>query len=107
MGKFDLDHWIDDGYPRDRLLKTIRKWDCDIGECFDLIRRCWWHGDTLWREKQRADVRVIFASTGGWSGNESIIGAMKHNAFLWLVTWRWSRRGGHYSFSIVQEARRG
>lgn len=37
-------------------------------------------------------------STGGWSGNESIIGAMQKNRMVWNFLWEQSRRGGHYVF---------
>ena len=43
-------------------------------------------------------------STGGWSGNESIIGAMKENTdYLYtFIAFAW-RRGGHYEWRIPNE----
>jgi len=38
-------------------------------------------------------------STGGWSGNEELIGAMRMNFILWSQWWWSSRRGGHYVFA--------
>ena len=44
---------------------------------------------------------TLYISTGGWSGNEDLIGAMQNNAMLWIMTWVSSRRGGHYTFHSI------
>ena len=36
--------------------------------------------------------------TGGWSGNEDIIDAMRCNTMLWMLYWCSSERGGRYIF---------
>jgi len=38
--------------------------------------------------------------TGGWSGNEDVIGALKNNLLFWPMFWQKSTRGGHYFFRI-------
>jgi len=39
-------------------------------------------------------------STGGWSGNESIIHEMQENSMMWHLNWVQSCRGGHYIFEL-------
>jgi hypothetical protein len=97
-----------DGYPTDEEIQKIKEWPLDISyiEYFDFIRSCWWSADWGWHEEDTVDelfnkpVHRYSISTGGWSGNEDIIGAMKENAILWVMTWVQSRRGGHFIFQV-------
>lgn len=102
----------DDGYPTDAALDVIKLWHWDdIVGWFKFIEGLWWHSKMLWREDDVPHELRIFKgyedkmvhryhiSTGGWSGNESIIHAMQDNKnMLWTLTWVQSRRGGHYIF---------
>lgn len=100
------DNWLDeDGYPTDAALETIRTWPWNNDGWFDFIEEIWWAADWGWKEaiepSQFDDeklVRKYYLSTGGWSGNESIISAMQENSWLWNWYWEQSRRGGHYIF---------
>ena len=97
-----------DGYPTDDELKRIKEWPIseDYAEWFDFIRSCWWAADWGWYEEDAHDelfnrqVKHYSISTGGWSGNESIIEAMQENGIVWIMTWVQSSRGGHYIFEI-------
>lgn len=84
-------------YPTDAELKEIELWPhTDIEGWFDFIRSIWWMADWGFDKTKNK----IHLSTGGWSGNEDIIGAMIENSILWGRCWQSSRRGGHYIFEI-------
>ena len=86
-----------DGYPTDATLDAIEHWNIqNLDHCKDLIDFCIeaWEYDT-----QRSANLYIF-NTGGWSGNESIIDAMKKNYVFWLFAWKTSTRGGHFEFEL-------
>jgi len=104
----------DDGYPTDAALDAIKLWHfSDARGWFKFIEGLWWSSSMLWREddvphdlrgfKGYEDKMVhrYWISTGGWSGNESIIRAMQeNNHMLWTLNWVQSRRGGHYIFEL-------
>jgi hypothetical protein len=104
----------DDGYPTEAALDIIELWHWSDAEgWFKFIHGLWhlrswgwteheelheWH-DRL-RQYQDRRVRRYEISTAGWSGNESIIGAMQRNEMMWHLNWVQSRRGGHYIFEL-------
>jgi hypothetical protein len=91
------------GYPTEKLLNRISKL-CpsnkqDPWEIVDFIISVWHWGDmmvTIDREKNCFQI-----STGGWSGNESIIFALEKSIF-WACYWYKSQRGGHYWFEVKE-----
>jgi len=93
-------------YPTDEELDTIIKWtfDKEWRLLMEYIHKLWWAADWGWREEDTEDdihgpVHRYDISTGGWSGNESLISAMRENPNLfWSMCWVQSRRGGHYIF---------
>ena len=107
-----LGSWDDDGYPTDESLEAIGKWDGDEREFFAALKPLWKYSDMPhqdawcgWHEENGAGimdepVRRYNLSTGGWSGNESLVGAMERNIELWATTWVQTRRGGHYIFEV-------
>ena len=86
-----------DGYPSEETLDAIRNWPFEkLSELFDFIGEGWEWGDKMWiREGNK-----ITANTGGWSGNESLIGALGDNFIAWSLCWVLSSRGGHFEFEI-------
>lgn len=102
-----------DGYPTEEALEIVCRWPftLDKKEFFEFIKSIWWRADWGWDEGEEDaeytdDPKVYryYISTGGWSGNESIIQAIKKNEFLmWSITWVQSRRGGHYIFEVKDE----
>jgi hypothetical protein len=88
----------EEGYPSEQELETIEKWPLrDVFELLNFI-------DDLWQYK--IDFRVwdkgilhYELHTGGWSGNEEIIEALKKNRFIDRFCVKWMR-GGHWYFEI-------
>lgn len=105
--QYKTDDMLDaDGYPTNATLQIIELWPPDDKKgWFDLIKSFWWNPEFGWSEGEEdhewkiGKVYRYHLSTGGWSGNESIIEAMQNNKnYLWVFTWVQSRRGGHYIF---------
>ena len=87
------------GYPTDEELEKIAKWPAypvhEFHALMAFVYSLWTYGDWGWkREGKRYNI-----STGGWSGNEVLIGALEENQMFWALYWEQSRRGGHYLFS--------
>jgi hypothetical protein len=97
-----------DGYPTDATLEAIQAWPYqDIAGCLDFAREAWhwpdWQGEELSaaeREVVHAEEGERFArfATGGWSGNESVIAALKANMMVRAMCWCLSGRGGLHIF---------
>lgn len=98
-------------YPTAAQLEEIRAWEF-IGDmeavCAKLlahVKSLWWYEG--WHEYTSRDdwgraSRVYDLSTGGWSGNESLIGALRENLLFWSLCWLEHRRGGHYRFAVFE-----
>lgn len=87
-----------DGYPDNRELKKIRNWPyADFQGLMEYVFDRWKYADCGYWKKGRKYYRI---STGGWSGNESLISALMQNRMFWSCCWVSSKRGGHYVFEI-------
>lgn len=101
-----MSEWVDDdGYPTEALLIKIERWDAGEGSYNDLmkfIKPYWGYSSWgFWSEDEYEGEGIEYSvSTGGWSGNEDIIGALKQNPIFWSLCWLQSRRGGHYIFKV-------
>lgn len=104
----------DYGYPSDRTLETIRQWPWnDLNGCLDFIAKAWhwpefgvrWELRPFEAECVHAEPseRFLRLATGGWSGNEEIIGAMRHNMML-QTRWRLSSCGGLHIYEFMSLA---
>ena len=98
-----------DGYPTTRTLRAIRTWPIsqpsDAGVLLAFVQRAWKYPTYFTRSIRRTRewkgqplAWTWSVSTGGWSGNESLIAAMERNWMFWMLAWQSSRRGGHYVF---------
>jgi len=90
-------------YPTDEEVDRVRTWAFEAKGSFEdfmayvkSIGRYWPNEFFGWEQ----DGRTYYISTGGWSGNEEILGAMKVNLIFWTVCRVESRRGGHYVFEL-------
>jgi len=89
-------------YPAGQTLTVIEEWPYDdmaglvqfISPYFKL------HGNVRDGCEEGVDENLIALATGGWSGCESIIEAMRCNRVLWALHWFSSRRGGLHKFIL-------
>lgn len=88
----------DDVYPSEQELDAIREWRReDFRGLLGFVRDRWWPDrDYGWQE----DGRRYAIATGGWSGNEELVAALKQNTMFWMLCWQMSRRGGYYEFEV-------
>ncbi len=98
-------------YPRDSELREIKKWDVikgNLPEFVDYIKSLWWMpewGFKLYRGREhifRQWCMKLELHTGGWSGNEDVIGTLQ-GTFFWTLFWQKSIRGGHYWFEFPMQ----
>lgn len=91
-----------DGYPTEQELEYIKTFDVlkyDWNKLMIFIQYiCWRWG----KEYFYKDGDEWIAITGGWSGNEAIIAALKENAMFWMLYWKQSNRGGKYVFEEMK-----
>ena len=84
-------------YPSDEELQRIREWKvttpADFNQLMEYVKDIW-HWDFV--EQRGGCWRLV---TGGWSGNEDIIGALHANFMVWVMTWQSSHRGGLHWFA--------
>lgn len=90
------------GYPSETSLDIIRKWEIhDYAHLMDFVRDIWKYADWGWTETPHEKGGTLYTiSTGGWSGNEDIIGALQDNQMFWIMCWQSARRGGHFEFQV-------
>jgi hypothetical protein len=101
---------MSDDYPRDDELKRIREWTYEQGyeALADYVQRLWkWpeFGFTLrdWKKDDfDTEYRELRLATGGWSGNEDIIGALYDNMMFRMLCWYSSHRGGLHIFHLIK-----
>lgn len=87
-----------DGYPTEESLKQVAEYPIRAHEdCATLLAavRGVWTFD-MWSH----DGDAVTISTGGWSGNESLVEALQQNIIFWMLCWQLSRRGGHFAFIL-------
>lgn len=90
----------DYNYPNDDELNYIEKfgWTGQVPnyhKLFDYITPQWEVYGTIKKTGNK-----YYLATGGWSGNEDIIGALKKNHIFWGTCWQMSQRGGAYTFKV-------
>jgi hypothetical protein len=90
----------DNGYPSEQELTRIREWDTiknGYRALMAYVRDRWTYADMgYW--SQEGDRFAL--STGGWSGNESIIDELHSNFAFWAICFVSHHAGGHYVFDV-------
>jgi len=85
-----------DAYPTEDTLDAIRQWPHeDIPGLVAFVRKAWEYEDYT-----KLSGRHLELHTGGWSGNESLIEALRDNTMFWGLCWRREDRGGHFWFEL-------
>jgi len=90
-------------YPHESDLNKIKKWKFekrqDVLDFLDFIQSIWEYGEPYFKITGKRVIKLQ-AHTGGWSGNEEILDAMRENFIFWSIAWQKSVKGGHCYFSI-------
>ena len=96
-----------DGYPTEEELQTIKTWDLsknDVHKFFLYLQENWWMADWGFKiDESDEEYITIEMHTGGWSGNEDVIQALKEHFIFWSMYWHTHTRGGHYYFQIKRK----
>ena len=99
-----------DGYPTDETVTRIEEWPVQ-GLAIDSLRSCLdfvidsWDNDygSVSRTLSSTELSMVHAqkgekfirfATGGWSGNESLINALRRNQMIHGLAWVATVRGG-------------
>lgn len=91
-----------DIYPTKKELKRIREWDTiknPLG-LIEFIKELWMYSNSDYFALKGKRVIKLELHTGGWSGNEDIIAALRKNEMFFFLYWQKSTRGGHHYFRI-------
>ena len=106
-----------DGYPEKEELEQLRNWIATSVKgrvvykgLVEFLEQIWWcpdfgfhTEDGIENSGRERPLTILTLSTGGWSGNEEIIEALRNNFILWSLCWVQSRRGGHYILHLPRE----
>lgn len=92
----------DSPYPSEVELSRIVSWATTYSRqaletLFAYIEERWSRDYGRWDR----EGDIITMATGGWSGNEELIAALRENFLVWSLCWVSSHRGGGHVFEIV------
>jgi len=96
------------GYPTEEYLQFIRDYTPELMPIMDfvaILQHGWYFDDWGFRlHRKYAGKRKLELHTGGWSGNEEIISAIKSNIYLTHFSMQYVKwyTGGHFYFEINQ-----
>jgi hypothetical protein len=91
-------------YPTEKELAKVKEWDV-VKDRDGLITYLLglWHWDKYAKYYETKDGHTILElHTGGWSGNEEILDALRSNVVFWLMYFWIHKSGGHYYFNITR-----
>lgn len=90
-------------YPSEELLKSIEEYDLitrPVEPLLTVLEDNWKYADVGYYNLTGKQVLRLELHTGGWSGNEDIIRALRKNKVFFSAWWTKEERGGHYYFKI-------
>lgn len=98
---YTTDELWDDGYPTGAALDLITGFTGTHAELFALVRMLWSPYGVMHvaPTDDGREIAVVLV-TGGWSGNESIIGALEISFYVQTRLWHSSTRGGHHEYRV-------
>lgn len=96
----------DDGYPTDEALDHLRTFAGTTEEIVSYVRSLMYNGLSVLEDYTNGfgkPEKRLTLITAGWSGCESVVGAL-HETMFHLMFWESSFRGGKhtYTFSLPQ-----
>lgn len=98
-------------YPLKSQLNKIKNWEGDCLRLAEYVASLWYYPNRIkfYRGKDSLGrpIKKLYLSTGGWSGNEELIGALRENRCFWMLCWEQSKRGGHYWFKLPRMVKEG
>lgn len=88
----------EDDYPTEELLEEIARWPVQDFDGLMLRLQSEWHYEDCFRP---TECNAWLVSTGGWSGNETLLGALEEkDRGVWWAFYHYAwRRGGHHLFA--------
>jgi hypothetical protein len=89
---------VTERYPSKPELQHIEQFKGTQKELIAYLQEIWAYDEWGYVFKEHDNIWELKLHTGGWSGNESIIGALRETIF-WILYWQKSERGGHYRFT--------
>lgn len=92
-----------DGYPTEETLSAIQLWSSGRSymQLLDFVMQAWHWPEYAEKVEEDENERTVYIfRTGGWSGNESLIGALRLNPVFWTLCWLESYRGGRHLFEV-------
>ena len=94
-----------EGYPEEKELRMIRKWDIkDFPTLLQFVEERWaypkFYKRNVIKDISGEPILEWTLITGGWSGNESLINALLGNMLFEMVWYYEWRRGGKHVFHI-------
>ena len=97
-----------EGYPTEEWLEYLRTYRPDdslptLSFVQNVLANGWWMSDWGFKlHRKYRGKRKLELHTGGWSGNEEVIAAIKQNIWLTHFKMRYVKwhTGGHYYFEV-------
>ena len=106
-----MEYLNEEGYPTEEYLNWLEDWESWMQEethesmipnILQSLKESWTWVDYFKISRVYKGKFKVELHTGGWSGNESIIRALKENFIFWHH-WTVHKAGGHYYFEFPKK----